>query len=102
MVMITEPFSQVCHIINSIMDSLFTWSPIRESQPARAQQTSGLIDTIAHMGKQKKAWSECMTDQRKCQLSLTGVYISGKNAANIWISINRKKTKLKVGNHEHV
>lgn len=50
MVMITEPFSQVCHIINSIMDSLFTWSPIRQSQPARAQQTSGLIDTMAHAG----------------------------------------------------
>lgn len=67
MVMITEPFSQVRHINNSIMDSLFTWSPIRQSQPARAQQTSGLIDTTAHTGMQKKAWSECMTDQRKCQ-----------------------------------
>lgn len=73
MAMITEPFSQVCHIINSIMDSLLTWSPIRQSQPARAQQTSGLIDTIAHTGMQTEAWSECMADQRKCQPSLAGV-----------------------------
>lgn len=87
MAMISEPFSQVCLIINSIMDSLFAWSPIRQSQPARAQQTSGLIDTVAHMGTWKNAWSECMTDQRKCQRSLAGVWISWSNEANVWISI---------------
>lgn len=56
MVVITEPFSQVCLIINSIMDSLLAWSPIRWSQPARAQQTSGLIDTMVHTG----TWKEGM------------------------------------------
>lgn len=70
MVMITAAFSQVCLIINSIMDILFAWSPIRQSQPARAKQTSGLIDTMVHTGTWKKARSECMTDQRKCQPSL--------------------------------
>ncbi len=83
MVMITEPFSQVCLINNSIMDSLFAWSPIRQNQLARAQQTSGLIDTMAHTGTWKKAWSECMTDQRKCQASLTGVWISRREEANV-------------------
>lgn len=58
MVMIAEPFLQVCLIINSIMDSLFAWSPIRRSQPTRAQQTSGLIDTLVHVGTWKEAWSE--------------------------------------------
>lgn len=95
MVMITEPFSQVHLIINSIMDSLFAWSPIKQSQPARAQQNSGLIDTVAHTGTWKKEWSECMTDQRKCQPSLSGLWIWGKNEANVWISIPTG-TKLNV------
>lgn len=55
MVMIAEPFLQVCLIINSIMDSLFAWSPIRKSQPTGAQQTSGLIDTPVHAGTWKEA-----------------------------------------------
>lgn len=87
MVMIAEPFLQVCLIINSIMDSLFAWSPIRKSQPTRAQQTSGLIDTLVHVGTWKEAWSECMTDQHKCQPSLTGLRISRRNGAKVWISI---------------
>lgn len=75
MAMIAETFSQVSLIINSIMDSLFAWSPIRKSQPTGAQQTSGLIDTLIHTGTWEKAWSERITDQHKCQPSPTGLWI---------------------------
>ena len=66
----------------------YGWSLCMEPHHTdRAQRTSGLIDTTAHTGTLRKAWSECMTDQRKCQPSLTGRALSRSIEANVWISI---------------
>lgn len=73
---IAEPFSPPCLIRNSIRDRLVARSPIRQSRPAGAQQSSGLIDIMVHMGTWRKARSECMADHHKCQPSLAGPGIS--------------------------
>lgn len=55
MAMIAEPFSPPRLIMNSIRDRLVARSPIRQSRPAGAQQSSGLIDIMVHMGTRRKA-----------------------------------------------
>lgn len=55
MVMIAEAFSPASLIMNSIRDRLVARSPIRQSRPGGAQQSSGLIDIMAHMGTWRKA-----------------------------------------------
>lgn len=55
MVMMAEPFSSPCLIINSIRDRPFARSPIRKSRAAGAQRSSGLTDITVHMGTAGKA-----------------------------------------------